>query len=279
MRRIGQFLEFGALDVDALGIAGIAAADDLVDEAAIGGQIVEIARSPHQQRVIDGALEMAVRAFDGAVLMGDAGIVAGRRHAVMAAQLLVAARQILAGIPVQIAECRRQAVAAVLARNPAERPERVLQAFGQGNEALAAEHDMGMLEAGIGEPEMVEPVIERLAGDGDAGAAHVGEIRQADAAGLMHLPEDDLLLLAVDGAPGADAPLQRAANAVAQFGMTPQHLLEDGNRPNAGRRLQQRHDLGVENVGKRIGTAPCRAAPSSARAASDPSRCDRPWPC
>jgi hypothetical protein len=65
-------------------MADIAAADDLVDEAAVGGQIVEIARSPHQQRVIDRPLEMAVRAFDGPILMGDAGIVAGRLQAVVA---------------------------------------------------------------------------------------------------------------------------------------------------------------------------------------------------
>ena len=40
-----QGLEFGAFDVDALGIAGVAAADDLVDEAAIGGQIGEVGRA------------------------------------------------------------------------------------------------------------------------------------------------------------------------------------------------------------------------------------------
>jgi hypothetical protein len=113
-----------------------------------------------------------------------------------------------------------------------------------------------MLEAGIGEPEMVEPVVERQAADSDAGAAHVGEVRQAEAAGLMHLSEDDLLLLAVDGAPGPHAPLQRAANAAAQFGMPPQHLLEDGDRANARRRLQHRHHLGVENIGKRVRTPP-----------------------
>ena len=51
----------------------------------------------------------------------------------------------------------------------------------------------------------------------------------------MHLPEDDLLLFAMDGAPDADAPLQGAANAAAQFGMAPDHLLEDGDRPKARR--------------------------------------------
>ena len=101
--------------------------------------------------------------------MRDAGIVAGRRHAVVAAQFFVAVGQVRGGIFVEIAERRRQAVAAMLAGSPAERPQGVLQAFRQGYEALAAEHDMGMLEAGIGEPEMIEPVVERLASDRNAG--------------------------------------------------------------------------------------------------------------
>ena len=53
----------------------------------------------------------------------------------------------------------------MLARRAAERPQRVLQALGQRHEALAAEHDMGMLEAGEGQAEVIEPVIERRAGD------------------------------------------------------------------------------------------------------------------
>ena len=49
----------------------------------------------------------------------------------------------------------------MLARRAAERPEGVLQPFGERDIALAAEHHMGMLEARIGEPEVIEPVIER----------------------------------------------------------------------------------------------------------------------
>ncbi len=71
----------------------------------------------------------------------------------------------------------------------------------------------------------------------------------------MHLPEDDLLFLAMNRAPGSNATLDGAANAVAQAGMAPQHLLEDGDRPDAGRRLEQRHDLGFKNGGERIRSA------------------------
>ncbi len=52
---------------------------------------------------------------------------------------------------------------------------------------------MGVLEAGIGEPEMVEPVVERLARDRDREIGHIGEVRQAEAAGLMHLEASNYL--------------------------------------------------------------------------------------
>ena len=64
--------------------SGRPAADDLVDEPAVGRQIVKVGACAHQQRVLDGALEVAMGAFDGAVLVRDALGVAGRRHAVVA---------------------------------------------------------------------------------------------------------------------------------------------------------------------------------------------------
>ena len=73
----------------------------------------------------------------------------------------------------------------------------------------------------------------------------------------MHLSEYDLLLLAVDGSPGADAPLQCAANLAAQFGMAPPHLLEDGDRAKTGGGLEHGHDLGIEDIREWIGAAPC----------------------
>src|SRR3546814_13297379 len=73
------------------GVAGVASADGLVDEAPVAGEVVEVARAAQQEGVLDGPLEMPVRALDAAVLVGDAGIVAGRRHAVMDAQGVVAA--------------------------------------------------------------------------------------------------------------------------------------------------------------------------------------------
>ena len=69
-----------------------------------------------------------------------------------------------------------------------------------------------MLEAGIGEPEVVETVIERRAGDRDGEIAHIGEVGQAHTPRLVDLAENDLLLRAVDGTPGADPTLQGPAH-------------------------------------------------------------------
>ena len=99
---------------------------------------------------------MPVRALDRAVLMGHAEVVAGRRHAVMRDERLVALRLIRLRIAVEIAERRRQTVAAVLLWDSAERPQRVLQPLGKRHEALATEHDMGMLEAGERQPEVIQ---------------------------------------------------------------------------------------------------------------------------
>ena len=48
----GQRLEAGPFGIDAFGIAGVDPAGDLVDEAAIGIQILEVARPAHDQRVL-----------------------------------------------------------------------------------------------------------------------------------------------------------------------------------------------------------------------------------
>src|SRR5229473_1963668 len=114
---------------------------------------------------------------------------AARRHAVMGAQFLVAPRQVVLGVAIEVTERRRQAVAAVLFRHPAQRPQRVLQAFGERHEALAAEHHMGMRKAREGKPEVIEPAQQRRARDGDAKGAHVGEVRQAHPARRVFLAE------------------------------------------------------------------------------------------
>src|SRR5437899_6340754 len=80
---LGQRLERGALNLDALAVAGIAPPDHFVDETPIGGEVREVARAAQQKLVAKHLLEVSVRALDGAVLVSDTRIVARRRHAVM----------------------------------------------------------------------------------------------------------------------------------------------------------------------------------------------------
>ncbi len=144
---LGQVVQSGALHLDPLAVVGILPAENLVDEAPIGIEGVEVFGAAHQQGVLQRPFEMAMRALDGAILMGNAGVVARRRHPIVTHEAPLALRQVLLGFGVQIAEGRRQAVAAVLLRHTTKRPKRILQALGERNETLPSEHDTGVGEA------------------------------------------------------------------------------------------------------------------------------------
>ena len=77
---------------------------------------------------------------------------------------------------VQIVECRGQAVAAMLARSSSKGPQGVLQPFGESDIALASEDDVGVLEAGVDQTEVIEPMIQRNTGDLDTQIPHLGEV-------------------------------------------------------------------------------------------------------
>src|ERR1035441_6540292 len=107
-------------------------------------------------------------ALDGAILVRDATVVAGRHHTEMDDERREAPGQVFGIRQSQITESRREAVAAMLPRNAAEQVQRILQAAGQGRIALTSQHDLSMLEAGKGQREVVEPMFQRLATDHDA---------------------------------------------------------------------------------------------------------------
>src|SRR5260370_6518187 len=112
----------------------------------------------------------------------------------------------------------------------AERPQRILHPLSKRHKALAAKHDMGVLPAREGQPEVIEPVIERHTGDADAATAHVGEIGQTQPTRRVLLPEDDVLLGAVERPPGADAPPPPAPDAGAPLRMAAPDPAANGAR-------------------------------------------------
>jgi hypothetical protein len=78
---------------------------------------------------------------------------------------------------------------------------------------------------------VIEPVIQRHTGNIDAVIAHVGEIGKPQPSWRMLLPEDDVLLGPVQRPPGADAPLQRAADTGVDLRMAAPDLVKNGHRP------------------------------------------------
>src|ERR1700676_580982 len=90
--------------------------------------------------------------------------------------------------------------------------------------------------------------------DSDAEYARVGEVGQPTPAGFVLLTEDHIPLRPGQRSPVAHAPFQRAPNAGVDFWMTPPDLVEHRNGPNAGSRLQDRHDLAVPNLGQWVRT-------------------------
>ena len=154
----------------------------------------------------------------------------------------------------QIAKGRREAVAAMFQGNAAQEAQGVLQTAGQGWVTFTAQDDLGMLEAGKGEGEMVEPVFQHLAANDDAQAVHVGEVGQAHSAWLLDLREHDISVGAMQGFPLRDPPFQRAPERWPDaIGMTPFHLVEQGNWAQAGGRHQQRQDFLLPQTFERVG--------------------------
>ncbi len=134
-------------------------------------QRLEVARGAQARgRLRAYFLEMAVGTLDRTVLVeADARIVAGQRHAVIGAERLVARvvrSSFASAFKLRKAAGRGCRCVESSFGNAAERPQRVLQPFGQRDEAFAAEYDMSVFEARERQAEVIEPAVEVLAGDG-----------------------------------------------------------------------------------------------------------------
>jgi hypothetical protein len=124
-----------------------------------------------------------------------------------------------------------------------------------------------MLEARECQPEVIEPMIERLARDGDAKCRHRGEVGQAHPSRRVVLAEHHIAARAVKSPPSGDAALYGAAHAGGDLRMATADLLEDGHRPDAGGGLKHWHDLALPHAGERVGVS----APVDQRCNSQPT--------
>lgn len=137
----------------------------------------------------------------------------------------------------------------MLARASAELPERFLQTFGQGGEALTALNGANMLPAREGKPEVIEHMPERLAANRHGEAVGMGEVGQRLAARRMLLAEDQRALRAFGRAPVCNVPLQGAQDPIRiAAGMQPLQFFKNRRGADARRGGEDRHNLGAPNI-------------------------------
>src|SRR5262249_25380200 len=97
--------------------------------------------------------------------------------------------------------------------NPSPFPQGVLEPLAEALETLGGANRAG-LPVGVGQQEVIDRVIKRLAGERDVQVVHASEVRGPQLAGRVDLIEEALLGRAFDGPPRFDLPLQGAELAV-----------------------------------------------------------------
>ena len=184
---------------------GIASGHEPLEEQLIAAPAGEIAAPPEHQRLVDGLLEAVMTLLDVAILVGLPGLDRLAFEAIMGEQSLVSPGEHLGfGIA---ADRGGQAVGAVSPGGSSQLPQGVLQTFGEALEALG-EADGAGLPVGVGQDEVVDQVVERLAEDGDAEPGHAGEVALGEPAGFVDLGEEHLLGRPFEGPPEFDPALQ-----------------------------------------------------------------------
>jgi hypothetical protein len=184
---------------------GIAAGHELLEEGLIVASAAEIAAASQHQGLIDGLLETVMALLDVAILVGLSGLDRLAFEPVVGEQSLVSPGEHL-GLGVAV-NCGGQAIGTVSPWDSSQFPQGVLQAFGEALEALG-EADGAGLPVGVGEDEVIDDVVERLAEDGDAELGHAGEVRFGEATRLVDLGEKHLLGRPFEGPPLFDPALQ-----------------------------------------------------------------------
>jgi hypothetical protein len=195
----------GHLFMETLLSVGVAPGHEPPEERLIVASIGEITAASEHQGLVDGLLEAVVTLLDIPVLVGLPGLDRLAFEPVVREQSLVSPGEHLGfGIAV---DRRGQAIGAVPFGDPSQFPQGVLQSLAEALEALG-EADGAGLPVGVGEHEVIDQVVERLAEDGDAELGHAGEVALGEPPRLMDLGEEDLLGRPFEGTPLFDPPLQ-----------------------------------------------------------------------
>jgi hypothetical protein len=195
----------GHLFMESLLSVGVAPGHEPPEERLIVASIGEVTAASEHQGLVDGLLEAVMTLLDVAILVGLSRPDRLAFEAIMREQSLVSpGEHSRVGIAV---DRRGQAIGAVTPGNPSQLPQGVLEAVAEALEALG-EADGAGLPVGVGEHEVIDHVVERLAEDGDAELGHAGEVALGEPARLVDLREEHLLGRPFEGPPPFDPALQ-----------------------------------------------------------------------
>jgi len=161
---IGQTPQRGDLFAEAISPRFVAKLHHVLEELTVLFAAGELSTPTQEQRLIDGGFEVAVRRFDIAVLVGLSGIDSLADQAVVRQQIAVSGLE-LPRRRVIVHRCG-EAVAAMSSGNATECVQGVLQPIGECLERFG-QTDAHGFPVRVGENEVVDHVVERLACDGD----------------------------------------------------------------------------------------------------------------
>lgn len=184
---------------------GIASGHELLEERLIVASAGEIAAASEHQGLVDGLLEAVMTLLDVAILVGLSRLDRQTFEVVMREQSLVSPGEHL-GFGVAV-DRGGQAIGAVSPGDSSQFPQGVLQTLAEALETLG-EADGAGLPVGIGEHEVIDEMVERLAEDGDAELGHAGEVALGEPPRLVDLCDEHLLGRPFEGTPAFDASLQ-----------------------------------------------------------------------
>lgn len=200
-----QGCQRGLIEGEAVAAVRVASGHDLPEERLVFASVGEIAAAAEHQGLVDGLLEPVVALLGVAVLVGFARLDRLGLYAVMGEQCLIPMCERLR-LAVGV-DGGAHAVGAMPLGNSSQLPQGVLQALAQTLEALG-EADRAGLPVGVGEHEVIDEVVERLAGEGDLELVHVGEVGGGEPPRLMGLREEHLFGGPFEAAPALDPSLQ-----------------------------------------------------------------------
>jgi hypothetical protein len=240
--------------------AGVQLGKHLPHERFVAGSVAKVAAAAQQEGLVEGSLELPVALLGVAVLVGRRGVGRLALQAVVAQQCLVALGECLAVF------ARRngggETVGPMQLGDATQFPQRVLQAVVETLPALS-EADRAGLPVGVGQHEVIDQVLKRHAGDGDAQPRAVREVGGAEPSRLVDLSEEDFLGWAVQGTPLLDTTLEGPELAVRELaGVMTLEIVEQGLGLQSGIEPQLFFELRPD-IGERIVAGPPGAVHTS----------------